>query len=140
MEIERLNKLLTRPLDQERLFEVIWDNMRPHYRSKLACRTVRDLRKLEYYAYRIDAHDPAYRPIRDGPANRPAHAVHQIQAEEQKEEQDSYSSYSESEEVNVVNRKFDRNHKSTVMNRPQPRGQLIEPAPEGATELPGPLC
>ncbi|XP_058827826.1 uncharacterized protein LOC131687751 [Topomyia yanbarensis] len=107
MEIERLNKLLTRPLDQERLFEVIWDNMRPHYRSKLACRTVRDLRKLEYYAYRIDAHDPAYRHARDGPS-RPAN-VHRIEVEEKVE--DSYSSYSEPEELNALDRKYDRDRK-----------------------------
>ncbi|XP_062716852.1 trichohyalin-like [Aedes albopictus] len=109
MEVERLNKLLSTPLDQTRLFEIIWDNMRPHYRSRLACRTVRDLRMLEYYAYRIDANDPTFRGHREGP-NRPTGNVHNIEAEN--ESSDSHSIYSDSEEVNALDRRFNRDRRS----------------------------
>lgn len=107
MEIERLNKLLSTPLDQQRIFEVIWDNMRPHYRSKLACKTVSSLRKLEYYAYRIDANDPGFRNARDGP-NR-SNPIHNIDVE--KKENESYSSESESEDLNAIGNKFDKDRK-----------------------------
>ncbi|XP_058449045.1 uncharacterized protein LOC131429006 [Malaya genurostris] len=129
MEIERLNKLLTRPLDSDRIFEVIWDNMRPHYRSKLACRTVRDLKKLEYYAYRIDAHDPAYRQTREG-LSRPAH-INRIEVEG--EEEDSYSSYSETEEINAIGRRYDRERK-----RPSQPPQQHSVNPEAGRIVP--LC
>lgn len=114
MEIERLNKLLTNPLGQERIFEVIWDNMRPHYKSRLACRPVRDLPTLEYYAYRIDANDPALRQTRD-PAPR---NVHNVEVED-----DEQGSYSESEEVNAIGGRFGRNRRpreeGSGPNRPQ---------------------
>lgn len=104
MEIERLNKLLSSPLDPQRIFEVIWDNMRPHYRSKLACRTVRDIGKLEYYAYRIDANDAVFKQSREGTGR--LNAVHNIEVDGKAE--NSNDSDSEPEEVNVVERKFDR--------------------------------
>ncbi|XP_062704583.1 uncharacterized protein LOC134286900 [Aedes albopictus] len=107
MEIERLNKLLSTPLDPQRIFEVIWDNMRPHYRSKLACKTVDSLRKLEYYAYRIDANDPVFRNAREGPSR--ANAVHNIEVDQKEDE--SYSSESESENVNAIGGKFDRDRR-----------------------------
>lgn len=113
MEIERLNKLLSTPLDQGRLFEIIWDNMRPHYRSKLACINVRDLYMLEYYAYRIDANDSSFRQ-REVPV-RTANAIHNIEATTESEK--SYSSDSEAEEVNEVGRKFDKTKNRVLMNQ-----------------------
>lgn len=108
MEVERLNKLLSSPLDQSRLFEIIWDNMRPHYRSRLACRTVRDLRMLEYYAYRIDANDPTFRGHREG-HNKTTGNLHNIEADQSS---DAQSLYSDSEEVNAVDKKFNRERRS----------------------------
>lgn len=109
MELERLNKLLSTPLDQGRLFEIIWDNMRPHYRSKLACITVRDLNMLEYYAYRIDANDSSLRQ-REGPL-KANNAVHNIQVATESE--DSYSAESETEEVYEIGKKFDKTKRVT---------------------------
>lgn len=62
-EIERLNKLLTKPLSSRRKFEIIWENMRPHYRSKLACFSVNSLEELIQMNYRIDANDPSLHPL-----------------------------------------------------------------------------
>ncbi|XP_053698701.1 uncharacterized protein LOC128745649 [Sabethes cyaneus] len=135
MEIERLNKLLTTPLDQHRLFEVIWDNMRPHYQAKLAYRTVRTLRKLEFYAYRIDAHDPVFRQPREGPP-RPPNRIHQIEVE--RENADSYESYSEPEEVNFVGRKESQQKKSTDV--PKTHANSSRQPPERVAERSNPLC
>ncbi|XP_058816579.1 uncharacterized protein LOC131679847 [Topomyia yanbarensis] len=131
-EIERLNKLLSSPLDQERVFEVIWDNMRPHYRSKLACRTVRDLRKLEYYAYRIDANDPALRQCREGPT-RNTTGLHNIEAEE------STGSYSEAEEVNALGKRFDGDRRAKEQSKLVTRAQQPSTTP-AVEQTNGPLC
>lgn len=134
MEVERLNKLLSNPLDPGRLFEIIWDNMRPHYRSRLACRTVRELGMLEYYAYRIDANDPTLKQQREGPI-RPTNAVHNIEVTAE----GSYSSCSESEEVNEIRKKFDRNTRIKEGERPHPeqRPRVSQENTEGRTI---PLC
>ncbi|XP_055522976.1 uncharacterized protein LOC129717160 [Wyeomyia smithii] len=135
MEIERLNKLLTTPLDQHRLFEVIWDNMRPHYQSKLACKTVRDLRKLEYYAYRIDAYDPTFRQNRDVPA-RPPNRVHQIEVENRTSDE----SYSEAEEVNFIGRKGEQRRKPVESANLPAETRPVRQQPAHGTERLGPLC
>lgn len=133
MELERLNKLLSTPLDQCRLFEIIWDNMRPHYRSKLACITVRDLNMLEYYAYRIDANDPSLRQ-REGPT-KVVNTVHNIEVNAESEK--SYSSDSETEEVNEIGRKFDRNKRASGRT---PTGQQPRVAQENLEDRNVPLC
>lgn len=120
MDVERLNKQLSSPLEQGRLFEIIWDNMRPHYRSKLACRTVPDLSVLEYYAYRIDANDPALRQHREGPS-RAINPVHNIEVKA--ESDDSYSAGSETEEVNEIKQKYDKNRQPKEGGRSQPEQQ-----------------
>lgn len=92
-EIERLNKLLAKRLSNRRKFEIIWENMRQHYRSKLACFAVENLDQLIQLNYRIDANDPSLHPVGQ------RHSVHNI--EEQEEE-------SEEEEINVVGKKSAR--------------------------------
>lgn len=78
-EIEKLNKMLSRPLSQRRKFEVIWDNMRQHYRSKISIVEVKDLQHLTRLNYRIDAADPHLQPqTTEYPQRRP---VNQIDAE-----------------------------------------------------------
>lgn len=57
-EIEKMNRLLSKPLSNRRKFEVIWDNMRQHYRSKISIVEVKDLQQLTQLNYRIDAADP----------------------------------------------------------------------------------
>ncbi|XP_065091908.1 hepatoma-derived growth factor-related protein 2-like [Ochlerotatus camptorhynchus] len=59
-EIERLNKMLSKPLSRRRKFEVVWDNMRPHYRSKISIVRVRDLDHLISLNHRIDAADSSF--------------------------------------------------------------------------------
>ncbi|XP_062537882.1 uncharacterized protein LOC134206209 [Armigeres subalbatus] len=56
-EIEKLDRMLSKPLSRRRKFEVIWDNMRQHYRSKISIVRVRDLQQLIDLNYRIDAAD-----------------------------------------------------------------------------------
>lgn len=57
-EIEKLNQCLKRPHSSRTIFEIVWENMRPHYRSKLATKRVRDLEHLLDLNHRIDATDP----------------------------------------------------------------------------------
>lgn len=88
-EIERLNKLLTKPLSNKRKFEIVWENMRQHYRSKLACFTISNLDELIQVNYRIDANDPSLHPI------GPKFSVHSLQPEEE----------SDDEEINAIGRR-----------------------------------
>lgn len=92
-EVERLNKLLTKPLSTRRKFEIIWENMRPHYRSKLACFRVDNLAQLVDLNYRIDANDPSLHQ----PGSR--HAVQNLEAET------DISGSDDEAEVNAIYRK-----------------------------------
>lgn len=94
-EIERLNKLLTKPISNRRKFEIVWENMRQHYRSKLACFTIGNLEELIQVNYRIDANDPSLHPV------GPKFSVHNLEGNEEEESND--------EEVNAIGRKPMRN-------------------------------
>lgn len=74
-EIERLNKMLSTPLSRRRKFEVVWDNMRQHYRSKIATISVRDLDHLIRLNHGIDAADPNLQQLADGRFQRNIHQV-----------------------------------------------------------------
>ena len=103
-EIERLNKLLTKPLSSHRKFEIVWENMRPHYRSKLACFSINNLDQLIQVNYRIDANDPSLHPV------GPKYTVHNIEEHE--------CSDSDEEEVNAIGRRPVRNQQQeTKQNR-----------------------
>ncbi|XP_038121568.1 uncharacterized protein LOC119770554 [Culex quinquefasciatus] len=65
-EIVRLNRLLTNPLPQDRLYETIWDNMRDHYKTKIAVVGVGDLDQLLEINHRIDAADSSIKQQADG--------------------------------------------------------------------------
>ncbi|XP_062708913.1 trichohyalin-like [Aedes albopictus] len=134
MEIERLNKLLSTPLDPQRIFEVIWDNMRPHYRSKLACKTVESLRKLEHYAYRIDANDPVFRNVRETPSK----PIHNIEVEQKEDE--SYSSASESEHVNAIGSRFDKDRRYRDQRSAGTNGRNQESPRETPSSTQIPMC
>lgn len=97
-EIERLNKLLTKPLSPQRKFEIIWENMRQHYRSKLACFQVTNLEDLTRMNYRIDASDPGLHPI------SVKHGVHNIAINSEEE-------HSDEEEINLLNNGYQRNQR-----------------------------
>ncbi|XP_062538566.1 uncharacterized protein LOC134206850 [Armigeres subalbatus] len=51
--------MLSEPLSRRRKFEVVWDNMRHHYRSKIATIHVQDLDHLTRLNHGIDAVDPS---------------------------------------------------------------------------------
>lgn len=59
-EVEKLNQCLVRPFSPDTLFELIWENMRPHYRSRLSTITVEDLEHLIELNHKIDANDPFF--------------------------------------------------------------------------------
>lgn len=101
-EVERLNKLLTNPLPSQRKFEIIWENMLQHYRSKLACFQVDNLDQLIQLNYRIDASNPSLHPV------GPKHAVHNL-------EMGSEDEPSDEEEINELSRRYQRQSSS----RPQ---------------------
>lgn len=105
-EIEKLNRMLSQPLSERRKFEVIWDNMRQHYRSKISIVKIRDLNHLIDLNYRIDAADHhLQQQTNETPFRRP---VNQIEAEDD-------SSYDEEEratDVNMIRRE--------TRNRPLP--------------------
>lgn len=62
-EVEKLNQCLQRPFSSRTLFELIWENMRPHYRSRLSVLDIENLEDLIEVNHKIDANDPGfYRP------------------------------------------------------------------------------
>lgn len=76
-EIEKLDRLLSRPLSKRRKFEVIWDNMRQHYRSKISLVEVKDLKHLIRLNHRIDAAYPQLQQqTGEMPARRPVNQIH----------------------------------------------------------------
>ena len=63
-EIEKLNKQLSKPLSAHRKFQILWENMRPHYRTKLAAAPeVKNLKQLLEVCQRIDAVDTSLNPF-----------------------------------------------------------------------------
>lgn len=76
-EIEKLNRMLSKPLSNTRKFEVIWDNMRQHYRSKISIVDVQDLQQLVKLNHRIDAADPTLHQL-----GEPRRTINAVQAEE----------------------------------------------------------
>lgn len=84
-EVEKLNQCLERPFSSRTLFELIWENMRPHYRSKLSVITIEDLDHLIEINHKIDANDQTL--YRTGQNLRPE--VHHLEAEDDSEDYDS---------------------------------------------------
>ncbi|XP_062699094.1 uncharacterized protein LOC134284305 [Aedes albopictus] len=99
-EIEKLNKMLSRPLSARRKFEIVWDNMRQHYRSKISIVEVNDLQHLTRLNYRIDAADPQLQyQTGEMPGRRP---INQIEAEDTDYDSDRSAT------VNEIRRRFNR--------------------------------
>lgn len=110
-EIERLNKLLTKPISNQRKFDTIWENMRQHYRTKLACFTINNLDELIHMNYRIDANDPSLHPM------GPKHFVNNVEVES------NPTTDSDTEEVNVIARRFQRNPMEKTTQKDQNSNQ-----------------
>lgn len=82
-DIERLNKMLSRPLSSRRKFEVIWDNMRPFYHSKLSTIQVQGLEHLTTLNRGIDAVDSH---LHQPPAESKQRQIHHVAVEEEEAE------------------------------------------------------
>lgn len=98
-EVEKLNQCLKRPHSSRSIFEIVWENMRPHYRSKLATTRVHNLEHLLELNHRIDANDPGL--YRTGYNTRGE--IHSMDA--QKHSDSDYSSV-EDYTVNAFQRKL----------------------------------
>lgn len=72
-EVEKLNQCLQRPFSCRTLFELIWENMRPHYRSKLSVLEIEDLGDLIEVNHKIDANDPMFYRSNQGNRNELHH-------------------------------------------------------------------
>lgn len=126
-EIERLNHMLSEPLSKRRMFEVIWDNMRQYYRSKLAIVEVKDLRHLTRLNRSIDAADPSLHPQSSGYQVR--RSINNIEAED--------SDYEEETSINEVRGRYQRdtrfqNNRNDVYQRSstsqqQPSNIVVNP-------------
>lgn len=123
-EIEKLNKMLSRPLSTRRKFEVIWDNMRQHYRSKISIVEVKDLQHLTRLNYRIDAADPQLQYQQtELPARR---SINQIEAEGSDYDSD------QSAPINAIRGRFGRENRQNQREghegrSSQPSSQLQQP-------------
>lgn len=103
-EVEKLNQCLQRPFSSRTIFELIWENMRPHYRSRLSVMDIYDLEHLIRVNHKIDANDPNfYRPL-----NNVRTEIHNIEAFGSEHE------YSEEENVQL-----NMLHKKTKAWNPQ---------------------
>lgn len=97
-DIERLNKMLSKPLSRRRKFEVVWDNMRPHYRSKTSIIRVRDLDHLILLNHRIDAAESCFHSHQDTRNGEPRNQrnIHQVECASSQDETE------EREDLDVV--------------------------------------
>lgn len=124
-EVEKLNQCLERPFSYRTLFELIWENMRPHYRSKLSVIDIEDLDHLIEINHKIDANDQSL--YRTGQVSRPE--IHHLEAEE-----DSDDCYSEEEDTPVCviqNRQQQPESKPQQLEKgsKQPTGFRPQPQP-----------
>lgn len=107
-EIERLNKMLSRPLSSRRKFEVVWDNMRPHYRSRIATINVQNLDQLTRLNHGIDAADPNLQYSSDSRNQRNVHHIDYSLSDCASDEQ---------EEIDAIRTSTEgRNHRPIVRN------------------------
>lgn len=97
-EVEKLNQCLKHPHSSRTIFEIVWENMRPHYRSKLATKRVHNLEHLLDLNHRIDATDLSL--YRSGINTR--NEVHNIDIRSNSEEDNSsFEDYA----INAIQRK-----------------------------------
>lgn len=128
-DIDRMNKLLTKPLSRKRTFQIVWENMQQRYRSKLACFNVENLTELKDLCHRIDANDPSLYPVSS------RHVVNNVEAEQQETESE--------EELNAIDRRNqrqseNRNWRTQDRTRERPVEGYRTNAPHETTRLP--LC
>lgn len=97
-EVEKLNQCLKHPHSSRTIFEIVWENMRPHYRSMLATTRVRNLEHLLDLNHRINATDLSL--YRSG--NNLRNEIHNIDAQScSEEENSSFEEYA----INALQRK-----------------------------------
>ncbi|XP_055585110.1 uncharacterized protein LOC129737961 [Uranotaenia lowii] len=74
-EIEKLNRMLTRPMSRRAKFEAIWDNMRHHYQSKVSVVDINSLEELIRINRKIDATDLSLQNSWEPQSKRPVNNV-----------------------------------------------------------------
>ncbi|XP_055604558.1 uncharacterized protein LOC129752806 [Uranotaenia lowii] len=87
-DMERLNKMRSRPLSKKEKFEMVWDNMRQHYRSKISIVKVRDLDHLIELNHGIDAADPILQGGSESKGSRPIHHIEYVDSDYSEVEQE----------------------------------------------------
>lgn len=112
-EIEKLNRMLSKPLSKNRKFEVIWDNMRLHYRSKISIVEVKDLQHLMKLNYRIDAADPNLQQTWE---TQPRRSINNVEIEEESDVE-----YEEMADINVIKTQQSREPRKREMNLSNPQ-------------------
>lgn len=120
-EVEKLNQCLQRPFSSRTLFELIWENMRPHYRSRLSVLDIENLEDLIEVNHKIDANDPGFYRPQEGRKE-----LHHLEVDES----DSEDSYQEPTIHSLKVNQSDK--KKTVLSNSQP---IQQPNP-----VPGLLC
>lgn len=120
-DIEKMNKMLSKPLSRHRKFETIWENMRHSYRSKLAHVRVRDLSHLTSLCHMIDAVDQNLNQSWEPQQRR---GVNNVEVEETNDDSD------ESVDVNAMRAQHSRNNRFS--NGTNQRTQRYQP--QAATE------
>lgn len=110
-EVEKMNQCLQRPFSSRTLFELIWENMRPHYRSRLSVLNIKDLDHLIEVNHKIDANDPTlYRSCHPSKGE-----VNHLRAD------NSCSDYSDNEADQPLNALQD------MQVNPRPNGNRLRP-------------
>lgn len=120
-EVEKLNQCLKHPHSSRTIFEIVWEGMRPHYRSKLATTRVRNLEHLLDLNHRIDANDLSL--YRTGQNTR--NEVHNLDAQSYSENENSSS---DEYAVNTLQRKTKtgRETQKAVPVTNAPRSQTVD--------------
>lgn len=133
-DIEKMNKMLSKPLSLHRKFEIIWENMRFHYRSKLAHVRVRDLSHLTDLCHKIDAVDlTLHRP---GEPQQHRRGVNNVEVQESDVDSD------ESVDVNAIRAQQNRDNRfssgSNQRNQRYPQRVTTERRQPNANSQPHP--
>lgn len=111
-EVEKLNQCLEKPFSSRTLFELIWENMRPHYRSKLSVLDIDNLEDLIDINHKIDANDASF--FRSNQGNR--NELHHLEVENDNSSEDDVT----------VNMLKPNQRTSKPMTSSKPQQQLSE--------------
>lgn len=124
-DMERLSQSLTRKMDPNLKFKLVFDNTKLSYRRRLALIPVRSINELAEYCYQFDALEPS---LYAQTSNRShPQTVHQVDLEEL---EDLKLEESDSEEINAIN----SGNKYANRNRFVKRDSKLSSAPVSASK------